>query len=136
MSLKDRADFGARLKDRETGGAVIAVIGPRIVGYVIVSWSGADEDQVRRLAPDVPLMFCLRVDERYRCRGIGTRLVQRAEALLAERGFDRVLIGVDHANERARRLYQALGYRTVDGLGRLGAEGESYEVMARATARA
>jgi ribosomal protein S18 acetylase RimI-like enzyme len=43
-------------------------------------------------------------------RGIGTRLVAVAEALLRERGFARAQLRVETDNPAARRLYERLGY--------------------------
>ena len=48
-----------------------------------------------------------------RSQGIGTSLVQAAEALAAEHGFRVVDLGVEDSNPGARRLYERLGYRSV-----------------------
>ena len=49
------------------------------------------------------------VDESLRGQGMGSRLIERAEALAAERGCDRVHL--ETRSEAARRLYERLGYR-------------------------
>jgi ribosomal protein S18 acetylase RimI-like enzyme len=46
-------------------------------------------------------------------QGIGTSLVNAAEALAAERGYRTVELGVEDSNPKARRLYERLGYRSV-----------------------
>lgn len=56
-------------------------------------------------------LYSLRVMEMFRQQGIGTRLIQEAEAVLIERGFHQVTIAVSLTNDRARRLYERLGYR-------------------------
>ena len=46
-------------------------------------------------------------------RGIGTRLIAAAEALLLEGGIGRAELSVETGNPRARHLYELLGYRLV-----------------------
>jgi len=55
-------------------------------------------------------LYALRVRPEYRGRGVGTALVQEAEALLRQRGFVRALISVAKENDAARRLYERLGF--------------------------
>jgi ribosomal protein S18 acetylase RimI-like enzyme len=43
-------------------------------------------------------------------RGIGTQLIEAAETELVERGFLAATIAVAVENERARALYERLGY--------------------------
>lgn len=43
--------------------------------------------------------------------GIGTHLIEAAESVLIERGFQWVTIAVAKENLQARRLYERLGYR-------------------------
>lgn len=58
-------------------------------------------------------LYSLRVMEMFQRHGIGTRLIQEAEALLLERGFRYATIAVSLDNPRARRLYERLGYRVL-----------------------
>ena len=55
-------------------------------------------------------LYSFRVMEMFRGRGIGTRLLQRAEAIAAHRGFRWTTIAVAKDNPQARRLYERLGY--------------------------
>ena len=48
--------------------------------------------------------------------GIGTELMHAAEALVCERGYGAIVLGVEDSNPDARRLYERLGYG-VDGAG-------------------
>ncbi len=50
----------------------------------------------------------------YRGRGIGTRLLELAEAHAREKGFDKLSLLVFEHNAGARRLYQRAGYEEVD----------------------
>jgi ribosomal protein S18 acetylase RimI-like enzyme len=43
-------------------------------------------------------------------RGIGTALMAAAEEHVCARGLDAIVLGVEDANPRARRLYERLGY--------------------------
>jgi ribosomal protein S18 acetylase RimI-like enzyme len=55
-------------------------------------------------------LYSLHVIPPLQGRGIGTRLIQTAEHLLRERGFQWATIAVAQDNPRARRLYERLGY--------------------------
>lgn len=56
-------------------------------------------------------LYGFRVMEMFRGRGIGTALLEEAEALALERQFRWATIAVAKDNEGARRLYERLGYR-------------------------
>ena len=43
-------------------------------------------------------------------RGIGTQLMEQAEQLVLDRGWDTIVLGVEDFNPRARELYERLGY--------------------------
>ena len=124
------AHLGQRISDHLRGWVLVALRGAETVGNVIVSWAPADEPEITAALPGVPLMYHLRVDEPYRCQGIGTSLIRRAEALLSDRGHRRVLIGVDQSNDRARRLYLTLGYRPWPGLTGLPGDNGPYDILA------
>lgn len=128
LSGADHAHLSRRMRHR--GCVLVALDGPRTVGNVVVSWAPADEPEVVAQLPGVPLMYHLRVDEPYRCQGIGTRLIRQAESILRGRGHRRVLIGVDQDNVAARRLYLSLGYRPWPGLTGLPGETGPYDILA------
>jgi ribosomal protein S18 acetylase RimI-like enzyme len=48
-----------------------------------------------------------------RSRGIGTQLMGRAEAVVLDRGYRTIVLGVEDFNPRARELYERLGYVAV-----------------------
>lgn len=54
--------------------------------------------------------YSFRVMEMFRGQGIGTRLMQEAEAMAAARDISRATIAVAKDNTAARRLYERLGY--------------------------
>jgi ribosomal protein S18 acetylase RimI-like enzyme len=53
------------------------------------------------------------VDEGWRGRGIGTALMEAAEAWAVDHGFDTLELDVADPNGDARRLYERLGYGLV-----------------------
>lgn len=82
----------------------------RIVGVGLVRWGRAHEVRVRRRLWGVPQLYHFQVREDYRRRGIGTALLRAAEDILRQRGYTRVLLGVDLSNKDAFRLYERRGY--------------------------
>lgn len=56
-------------------------------------------------------LYSLRVRAEYQRRGIGTRLIEEAEARLRAKGFKTAVIAAGQDNPGARALYERLGYR-------------------------
>ncbi len=56
-------------------------------------------------------LYSLHVMPAFQGRGIGTRLIRSAEAMLIERRYLIATIAVAQTNSRARALYERLGYR-------------------------
>ncbi len=82
-----------------------------VVGQVFVQYVSSRPDLAdgsRRA-----YVYSFRVKPAYRGQGIGTRLMQAAEADLRARGFRLVTLNVAKDNPLARRLYERLGYRVV-----------------------
>lgn len=92
----------AFLTRQEAGDASYLVVwrGVEPIGSGLVRWGGPD-----------PEISNLQVPESLRSRGIGAAIVRRAEELVRERGFGRVVIAVGEDNPRAAALYERLGYR-------------------------
>lgn len=53
----------------------------------------------------------LSVTEKYRDRGIGSRLIRDAEQYAEDIGIRAIIFHVERSNERAHQLYERLGYR-------------------------
>jgi len=104
------ADCLARQGD---GGGVLLVawLDGSPVGDVFLSLGPADEPEVRRHLPGVPILVHLEVLGLLQRRGIGTALVRAAEDVARRLGHDRIALGVGLDNPGARRLYERLGYR-------------------------
>jgi GNAT superfamily N-acetyltransferase len=76
------------------------------VGHAHVAWS-----KTTLGVPEVQDVF---VTERFRRRGVASALTRAAERLAGERGFRRISLSFDIANDGARRLYEGLGYRRAE----------------------
>jgi GNAT superfamily N-acetyltransferase len=85
------------------------------VGYVFVRWPGGGDGLTSQaLALGCPELGDLFVVEHARGRGIGRKLVETAEAIVATRGLSQLGLEVTTANPHtavARALYERLGYR-------------------------
>jgi GNAT superfamily N-acetyltransferase len=92
------------------GLILIAYRDTRPLGAVFISWDDADEPEIREHLAQVPMIFHLHVARPHRGKGVGRQLLREAENWLRKLGFDRVLLGVDKSNDKARRLYLRLGY--------------------------
>jgi ribosomal protein S18 acetylase RimI-like enzyme len=88
---------------------MVAWLGLTPVGHVLIRWE--PEDPLRSALPGIPAIESLWVKPEHQSQGIGSRLMERAEDVARERGYDRVTLGVGIDNERARRLYDRRGYR-------------------------
>ena len=89
---------------RSVGGrfenVLVAIDGPKIVGYVNPV-NDASEGWIGGIG----------VLREYRGTGVGTQLMHAAESVLASKGVKEVSLEVIEGNDRARRLYERLGYR-------------------------
>jgi ribosomal protein S18 acetylase RimI-like enzyme len=75
------------------------------------------DSQRRELADGLyrAYIYGFRIRSAFRSLGLGTRLLQIAEADLVERGFTWAVLNVSRNNLDARRLYEKHGYRVVAG---------------------
>jgi len=85
--------------DQPGGDWLVAWDDSEPVGHAHLDW--------RSDPPQVQNVF---VGESHRRLGIASRLSEAAEALVRERGYDRIALDVDVENEAARALYEKLGY--------------------------
>jgi GNAT superfamily N-acetyltransferase len=92
-----------RRQRRGTVVMLIAECGPYAVGQVWI-------DLVDRVRAGAALIWAVRVKLGRRGKGIGTALMDAAEAVVAERAFAAVEVGVEKSNERARQFYRRRGY--------------------------
>ena len=98
----------AELLPADDGQTFLALVGQDVVGFVTVSW--ATEHPPFR-AEGIPEIRHLLVFGPYRCRGIGSRLMDAAEAAAAERAKRAGLcVGVAQSYGPAQRFYVRRGY--------------------------
>jgi GNAT superfamily N-acetyltransferase len=81
---------------------LVAWDGPTPVAHAHVAWDGTELG--------VPEMQDVHVAPERRREGFAAALTRAAERLAAERGHDRLSLGVGVGNEPACRLYAKLGY--------------------------
>ncbi len=58
-------------------------------------------------------IFGFRIKPEYRGLGIGSKMMQRIEIDLIEKGYEWAILNVNHDNGQARILYERLGYQVV-----------------------
>lgn len=103
-----------RFAEQVAGSAtyLIAWLGARPVGHVMLRWSGPSEQEVAERLGRTPMLNALGVwPPEFRRRGVATELIRRAELLVGQRGSQRLGLGVAVDNVAAQRLYRRLGYR-------------------------
>lgn len=88
---------------------LLAEAPPLLVGQVFIQFNSRHKqfaDGARR-----GYLYSLRVRPEWRGQGLGTRLIQAAEAELRGRGYVTAVIAAAKDNTGARRLYTRLGYQ-------------------------
>jgi ribosomal protein S18 acetylase RimI-like enzyme len=102
------------LQERDAAVYLVALVDGTIVGHLLLKWDGPDGDVLRsQLAPCAEIED-LRVVEELRSRGIGSALLDHAAALTVARGQNRLGLAVGLDNDRARALYERVGFAQVD----------------------
>lgn len=89
---------------------LVAAAGDRLVGQIFVQLSSTEmryADGYNR-----GYLYSLRVRPEWQGQGIGTRLIEAAEAALRARQYNMAVIAAGKDNPGAQRLYERLGYRT------------------------
>lgn len=77
------------------------------IGHAAIHWHG------KPTHPAIPDLQSVRVAPGFRGLGIGSRLIEAGEKIIAAQEFRQVSLAVGVQNESARRLYERLGYRAV-----------------------
>jgi len=101
-----------RLGKQDAGKAIYLIAWCRNfpVGHVLLEWSGTTDEPMQSQLVHCPNLEDLYVIPQYRSKGVGTYLLQEAEARAQQGGYHRIGLGVGVDNSGARRLYQHLGY--------------------------
>ncbi|MER5481450.1 GNAT family N-acetyltransferase [Streptomyces sp. NPDC002734] len=104
------AVVGEQLKRRRLGEVDYLAVCAR--ADVPIAKGGVDY----RAKDGVGTLWQLAVHPALQSCGVGTVLVQAAEQRIRDRGLRRAELGVEDGNDRARALYERLGYRAYDRL--------------------
>lgn len=88
---------------------LLAEIDDQIVGQIFVQFTTRAAYSARGVSSGY--LYAFRVKATYRNQGVGTQLLQEAEANLRGRGIGRAVISVAQDNAAAQRLYQRYGYK-------------------------
>lgn len=102
---------------RQTNGELLYLIawaGAQAVGQVSLVWRPMNDPLAAQL--DCPWVVDLLTHPAYRSRGVGTALLRACEEAARAHGAARIGLGVGVTNQRARALYERLGYHDA-GLG-------------------
>ncbi|MDY6781398.1 MAG: GNAT family N-acetyltransferase [Cyanobacteriota bacterium] len=92
------------LLHHEDHAIYVAAIGKEVVGWVHVHRCAL------AIAPTLALIFALAVDENYRRRAIGRKLVEQIEQWARDKGCHSVLVRSNIIRQDAHGFYQHLGY--------------------------
>jgi ribosomal protein S18 acetylase RimI-like enzyme len=97
-----------RLEQQERGEAayLVAWLDGRPIGHLLLEWNGGPGP-----SSPWPALSDISVHPDLQSRGIGSRLMEHAEQLAAQRGCRQVGLSVALDNPRARALYERRGYR-------------------------
>ena len=108
------AEMLASVGDEETGGYENGYLDKFFGGGDVIYVAVSDGDVVGyisvELYPDFVYLDDLSVTERFRGKGIGTKLIKFAERYAADSNVSMTSLHVERSNTAARYLYQRLGY--------------------------
>lgn len=93
-------DYWRGAVDGTEGFVLLAQAGSETVGMLLAEWRGACLISDLIVLPD------------YRGKGLGTRLVREAGEVARKRGSSCLTLHVLRGNDRAEKLYRALGFET------------------------
>ncbi len=106
LSIDDRAALAERLLSENAETIFVAELEGRIVGFAS---GGPSRDEDTEAAPGE--VYAIYVEPAAWGIGAGRRLLERLEAALRQRGLDEATLWVLEDNPRARRFYEAAGWR-------------------------
>jgi GNAT superfamily N-acetyltransferase len=105
------AGYGAYLGSQLDNPDMLVLVAERggdIVGYV---WAAIEPESYKELRERAGFIHDILVTEDARGGGAGARLIEAAVDWLREQGLPRVLLWTAAPNEKARKLFEAHGFR-------------------------
>ncbi len=102
--------FKKRIKNKEEGIVLVCEVKNKVVGYIA---GYIDEYSFRTLNPiaEVENMY---VEENFRGKGIGTKLIKKFIKLAKDKGAKLVKVSAFCKNTSAQRFYKHLGFSEVE----------------------
>lgn len=88
---------------------LVADSGGYIIGRIFIQFIGANPAVADGYSRGY--LYSFYVIDLFRGQGIGTQLIDTAECILSERGFEWATLAVAKENQRALKLYQHRGYQ-------------------------
>jgi GNAT superfamily N-acetyltransferase len=112
-SLEQWEFFSDRLHRQECGNGALLTAwwDGHPIGDAYLWLEEAEEPELRKYLPGVPLLTHVEIREDCQSLGVGTRLIVAAEQELIKRKYKKVALAVEKSNVRAAKLYSRLGYR-------------------------
>jgi ribosomal protein S18 acetylase RimI-like enzyme len=108
LSIDERAALAERLLTEDSEEIFVAELDGRVVGFAS---GGRSRDEDDAAAPGE--VYAIYVNAAAWGRGAGRRLLDRLEEALRSAGFDEATLWVLEDNPRARRFYEAAGWRAI-----------------------
>ncbi len=96
---------------RDDAAYVLAFLDDRLIGHLFLKWDGPFAGHLSDRLPRCAEIEDFVVDPVHRSRGVGTRLLERAEELTRRRALPALGLGVGVENRRAQALYARFGFR-------------------------
>ena len=109
LSWRRRRALYAERLDAGTGFLVLATDADAVVGYALVCIEEGPDDTFD-VNGGIAEVVTLIVTREQRSTGVGRVLLEAAEAVARDRGFDTMKIAVMSGNVRAREFYENHGY--------------------------
>lgn len=104
-----------RFQRQKTGELtyLVAWINDRPSGHASLEWQGKSHEALSSIVGRCPNIDDLFVHPNHRSSGIGTMLLQTSENIAIDRNYSQIGLGVSIDNDRARALYERLGYADI-----------------------
>ena len=102
-------------QDRGEALYLLALLGDRIIGHLLLKWNGPEHEFVRPRVPSCAEIEDFVVGPEWRGQGVGGALLNAADTCCRDRGVARLGLAVGLENPSARAIYEHRGYVLVPG---------------------